>query len=111
MKIKTSKMAITAALGLVVCLAQTGVADTRTEKVQRETRAGAAGGAAVGATVATIVAGPEMAVAGANAGAIVGGVAVGTCSSVLRSGDVQRMKKDLSRHKKNVKRALKKLKL
>jgi hypothetical protein len=100
------KIGLLTLLGFAVLTAQ---AENRTDKVQRETRAGAAGGAAVGAVVATAYGGPQLALAGANTGAAIGGAAVGTCSRVLRSGEVTRAKEDISRHKKNAKKAVKRL--
>ncbi len=100
MKTNSAKL-LSMVFGLLVAGSQACQADTRNEKVQRDARAAAAGGA----VVATALGGPEL----APAGAILGGGVVGEVSRGLRSGEVQRAKKDLSRHKRNVKKALKKL--
>ena len=69
-------------------------AESRKDKVQRDTRAGAAGGA----VVASFMSGPQFALAGG----ITGGTVVGTCSRVAHSGEVMRAKKDLKRHAYNI---------
>ena len=94
MKTLKSKLMLATAL-FALAGVQMAQAESRKDKVQRDTRAGAAGGA----VVASFMSGPQFALAGG----ITGGTVVGTCSRVAHSGEVTRAKKDLKRHKENAK--------